>query len=323
MSLAEPTSRRALHLIGCAAVLSLAIVAIRQLSLTRVVAELAVARPAWIALALLCFTAILPLWALQWRVLAPAAPRPAVALMLGVVAMTSTVLNTAPLLVGEATGVYLLVSEAALSRAGAVSVLAMDQLFVGVAKLCVLAGAATVVSLPGWMARGAQGLGVGVALLVLVIAGGAWYARALTTSVLGRALPARLTRAALAAGTALAPVRSPARSGAAFTLALAKKLTEALAILCVQRAFGVALSPPTALLVLAAVNLATLLPLVPGNLGVYEAAVVLAYSYLGVAPERAVGIALVQHACYFVALALPGYWWLARRVTAGSSPAAT
>lgn len=285
--------------------------------------ELAVARPAWIALALLSFTAILPLWALQWRVLAPVVPRPAVARMLGVVAMTSTVLNTAPLLAGETAGIYFLVSEAALSRPAAVSVLAMDQLFVGIAKLCVLAGAAASVALPPWMARGALGLAVGVALLVLVITGAAWYARALTTSALGRALPPRLTRAAVAAGTALAPVRSPTRSGAAFALALAKKLAEALAILCVQRAFGVTLSPLSALLLLAAVNLSTLLPLVPGNVGVYEAAVVLAYAYLGVAPERALGIALVQHACYFVALALPGCWWLARRVTAGSSPAAT
>jgi uncharacterized membrane protein YbhN (UPF0104 family) len=173
------------------------------------------------------------------------------------------------------------------------------------------------------MARGAQGLAVAVVLLVLVVAAAAWHAGKLTMSAMGRALPPRVTRAVVAAGTALAPVRSPTRSGAALALALAKKLAEALAILSVQHAFGVALSPESALLVLAAVNLATLLPIVPGNLGIYEAAVVLAYSSLGVAPERALGIALVQHACYFAALALPGYWWLARRTTAGSSPAAT
>lgn len=322
MTLAAPATRRSVRLIAYGAVVALAVEAVRQLSLSRVVGELAVARPGWIALAVCCFATILPLWALQWRVLAPA-PRPSAATMLGVIAMTSTVLNTAPLLVGEAAGIYFLVSEAGLARPAAVSVLAMDQLFVGVAKLCVLAGAAASITLPTWMARGAQGLGAGVVLLVLVIAGAAWYARALTTSALGRALPPRVARAAIAAGIALAPVRSPVRSAAALGLALAKKLAEALAILCVQRAFGVGLTPQSALLVLAAVNLATLLPLVPGNLGVYEAAVVLAYSYLGVPAERALGIALVQHACYFVALAVPGYWWLARRVSAGSSPAAT
>jgi uncharacterized membrane protein YbhN (UPF0104 family) len=61
---------------------------------------------------------------------------------------------------------------------------------------------------------------------------------------------------------------------------------------------------------------------VPGNLGVYEAAVVVAYAWLGVPPERALGIALVQHACYFAALALPGYRWLARRVRDRSAAAA-
>jgi uncharacterized membrane protein YbhN (UPF0104 family) len=315
--------RTLLRVLAFTVVGALAVAAARRLSLARVAAELAVARPSWIALALLAFVAILPLWALQWRLLAPGSPRPSVPTMLGVVAMTSTVLNTAPLLVGEAAGIYFLVAEAGLSRAAALSVLAMDQLFVGVAKLCVLAAVAASVPLPSWMARGAQGLAIAVALLLFVVAAAAWHADRFAALAVGRALPARATRAFVAAGNALGPIRSLSRSSAALALALAKKLAEALAILCVQRAFGVALSPESALLVLAAVNLATLLPVVPGNLGVYEAAVVLAYSYFGVAPERALGIALVQHACFFAALALPGYRWLARRVTAGSSPAAT
>jgi uncharacterized membrane protein YbhN (UPF0104 family) len=128
-------------------------------------------------------------------------------------------------------------------------------------------------------------------------------------------VPFRAARLVASVGAALAPIRSPTRSAGALALALAKTLAEAAAILCVQRAFGVALAPESALVILAAINLATLLPLVPGNLGVYEAAVVLAYSHLGVPAERALGIAVVQHACCFVALALPGYRWLARAVS--------
>jgi uncharacterized membrane protein YbhN (UPF0104 family) len=60
-------------------------------------------------------------------------------------------------------------------------------------------------------------------------------------------------------------------------------------------------------------NLATLLPVVPGNVGVFEAAVVLALTRLGVEPELALGIAVVQHLCYFIALAVPGLVWAARR----------
>ena len=96
-----------------------------------------------------------------------------------------------------------------------------------------------------------------------------------------------------------------------------------LAILCVQRAFGVHLPLASGVLVLAALNLATLLPLVPGNLGVYEGAVVVTYAHLGLSAEQAVGIAVVQHAAYFAALALPGYGWLAARGASRTAPAAS
>ena len=61
-----------------------------------------------------------------------------VSIMLSVVSMTSTTLNTTPLLVGEATGVVLLVSRGGLDRPSALSVLAMDQFLVGLAKVAVL-----------------------------------------------------------------------------------------------------------------------------------------------------------------------------------------
>lgn len=314
-------ARWMMRVVALAVVTALLVIALRRLSFVRVLAELAVVQPVWIALALLCFVAILPLWALQWRMLASSTRVPRLRTMLGVVAMTSTVLNTAPMLVGEAAGVYFLIVEAGLARGAALSVLAMDQLFVGVAKVFVLATAATLVSLPFWMARGAQALVVAVALLSAGLVVVAWRAESLST-LAARWVPARVARLVVTVGTALAPVRSPARSAGALGLALAKKLAEVLAILCVQRAFGVELSLGSAVLVLAATNLATLLPVVPGNVGVYEAAVVLAYSRFGISAERALGIAVVQHACFFVALALPGYRWLTRSVATRAPEAA-
>ena len=314
-------ARWMMRVVALAVVMALLVIALRRLSIARVLSELAVVQPVWIALALLCFVAILPLWALQWRMLAGSTRVPRLRTMLGVVAMTSTVLNTAPMLVGEAAGVYFLIVEAGLARGAALSVLAMDQLFVGVAKVFVLATAATLVALPTWMARGAQGLVVAVALLSAGLVVVAWRAESLST-LAARWVPARVARLVLTVGTALAPVRSPGRSAGALGLALAKKLAEVLAILCVQRAFGVELSLGSAVLVLAATNLATLLPVVPGNVGVYEAAVVLAYSRFGISAERALGIAVVQHACFFVALALPGYRWLTRSVATRAPEAA-
>jgi uncharacterized membrane protein YbhN (UPF0104 family) len=242
--------------------------------------------------------------------------------MLGVVAMTSSVLNTTPLLVGEAAGIYFLVTCAALERAAALSVLAMDQLLVGIAKVLVLIAAASTNELPAWMERGRTALGLGVGVLLLGLVGAAWRAEAMSRLAAG-VLPARLTRLIATSGAALAPLRSPTRGGGALLLALAKKVAELAAIVCLQHAFGLALPLSSALLVLAALNLATLLPIVPGNVGIYEAAVVLAYSRFGVSAERALGIAVVQHACYFAALALPGYRWLAREAVSRRSAAAT
>jgi uncharacterized membrane protein YbhN (UPF0104 family) len=65
--------------------------------------------------------------------------------------------------------------------------------------------------------------------------------------------------------------------------------------------------------VLAVLPHATLLPVVPGNVGVYEAAGMLARALQGIPGEQALGIAVVQHLCYFLALAGPGLLWAGRQ----------
>jgi uncharacterized membrane protein YbhN (UPF0104 family) len=238
--------------------------------------------------------------------------------MLRVVATTSSVLNTVPMLAGEAAGIALLVSLAGLDRAAAVSVLAMDQLLVGVAKLGVLAAAALWAPLPGWMTRGVLALVAGVSFLGALLLVVAWGPRAVARR-LAPLLPIPVNHALVALRQALAPLRSPMRGGGALGLALLKKLVEMLAIVCVQRAFGLDLPFGSAVLALAALNLATLLPIVPGNVGVYEAAVVFAYTSLGVAAERAFAVALVQHLCYFLAFAGPGVLAIAGARWAGQA----
>ena len=317
------TSRLAGRIAGTAAALVLTavlVLAARRIDATRVITELRTVHAAWIVGALCGYVAILPLWALQWRILAPPTDRNTFSRMLGVVAMTSSTLNTMAFLVGEAAGVVLLVTQVGLTRPAALSVMAMDQLLVGIGKLTVLAAAARTLTLPGWMSAGVSALSIAVAALLGGCLLAAWRHASIAAQA-RRYLPARAARGLGRMGEALAPLRSPRRGGGALLLALAKKVVEVLAILCVQRAFGISLPLASGVLVLAALNLATLIPLVPGNLGVYEGAVVLTYTHLGLATEQAVGIAVVQHACYFVALALPGYVWLAGARVFRTSPA--
>jgi uncharacterized membrane protein YbhN (UPF0104 family) len=314
-----PRLRTAAHVAAILVLGTLLVAAIRRFDPARLTLVLAAAHPVWVALAVASYTAILPLWALQWCVLAPPTGEPRFTRMLGVVAMYSSVLNTTPLLVGEAAALMFLVARAGVSRAAALSMLAMDQLVLGIAKVIVLVLAAWLVALPLWMERGMRALSVAVAVLLVALLAVAWGDR--TVARVAARLPARGGRILHAVAGALAPLRSPWRGGSSLLLAFLKKLAEIVAILCIQRAFGVSLPFGSAVLVLAALNLATLVPIVPGNVGVYEAAIVVAYGHLGVDAERALGMALVQHACYFVALALPGYGWLARGARSRSAAA--
>ena len=305
------TAPRRGRLLGFLALAGLVAAAVQRMDVGRAVAQLGTVRVEWLLLAAISYAAILPLWALQWRLLAPRDSRQRSGDMLGVVALTSAVLNTTPMLVGEATAVVLLVARAGLDRASALSVLAMDQLLVGMAKLVVLALAALAAPLPDWMTRAVLGLCVALFALGSALLLASWR-HADVAGWTSRILPPRGARALGAFASSLEPLRSGSRGMPALALALLKKAAEVAAILCVQRAFGVHLPIAGAVLVLAMLNLATLLPVVPGNVGVFEAAVVLALGRMGVEPELALGIAVVQHLCYFAALGVPGLVWAAR-----------
>jgi uncharacterized membrane protein YbhN (UPF0104 family) len=284
--------RRIATVAGVVVLFALLIVAARRIEFNRVVAELRTIKASWLIAAILSYLSILPLWALQWRLLAPQTPRNNFRRMLGVIAMTSSTHNTTVFLVGEATGALLLTTQIGIGRSAAVSVIAMDQLIVGIAKLGVLTAAAMTLTLPSWMAHGVTTLAIGVALLLAISLVAAWKFDVIRH--------------------ALEPMRSLPRGGGALVLAFVKMLAEFLAIICVQHAFGVTLPYTSAILVLAALNLATLVPIIPGNLGVYEGVVAFIYTRLGIPTEQAVGMAVIQHLCFFVALALPGYAWLLR-----------
>jgi uncharacterized membrane protein YbhN (UPF0104 family) len=280
--------------------------AARRLDLARVLVELRSVRAGWLVLAVAAYAMVLPLWALQWRLIAPRVPNNRFREMLATVAMSASLHNTTLAFVGEGSAVLLLATRIGLDRTSAVSVLAMDQMIVGIAKVALLSTAAAMVTLPTWMARGAETLavvlGIVIALALVVLRN-----RERLHARLPERAGAMMTKAALA----VQPLRSPHITLSVLLLALAKNGMEIVALLCVQHAFGVQLPLASAVLALAALNLATIIPVVPGNVAVFEGAIILAYAHFGVNAERALGMALVQHACYFVALALPGYRWLA------------
>lgn len=289
-------------------------VVLRNLPWQRALGHVRTVSAPWLAAAVAANLLILPLWAAEWRLLVPTALRVGYARMFEVVSVTAAVLNTIPWFAGEATAVGLLIGRAGLSRGAAMSVLAMDQLLVAWAKLAVLGAAAAYAPLPVWLRAGLLSLSAGFALLLALLLplSRLW----LRLQEWARARPSSLRQAVAAVaawGAHLEALREGRRLWRVALLALAKKGAELLAIVAVQLAFGMQPSPAVAALVLAALAVTTLVPVAPANLGVYEATVFAAYRYVGVPPDAALGLAVVQHLCFLLPSVAAGYVLLTRR----------
>jgi uncharacterized membrane protein YbhN (UPF0104 family) len=300
-------SRRRLLLVWIALTVVL-VVTIRDLPWRGALEQARQVQLPWLATAIAANSLIIPLWALEWRLLVPITFRVAYDRMFEVVSVTAAVLNSVPFFAGEASGVALLITRAGLPRGAALSVLALDQLLVGFAKLAVIAAAAAFVPLPGWFRAGILSLVAGVLLLLGVLVPLAHRWSSLRDRV--RAQPSKLRNLAaraIAWGAHLEALRDVGRVWRLASLALAKKGAELAGILAIQMAFGLEPSVAGALLVLAALAITTLLPVLPANLGVYEATAFAAYRFLGVPAESAMGMAIVQHLAFLLPALATGY----------------
>jgi uncharacterized protein (TIRG00374 family) len=93
---------------------------------------------------------------------------------------------------------------------------------------------------------------------------------------------------------------------AGLLLALIMMALQAAGIWAAQKSLGLDLPFWTTILVMAALNLATILPLTPGNFGVYEATAFLIYKFSGLSPEMALSLALLQHIFFLLPMAGTG-----------------
>jgi len=280
-------------------------------------------RVPWLALAVVLNATILVFWAALWRAVLPAGESVRYAQMFEINAIASALMNTVPFLVGHAAAVVMLVKRAKVTRAGALSVLALDQLGEGVAKAVVLLVVALSAPIPVWMRAGVALVTCGVAALLCALVLAARMHRpgksrrqpsepTPTPDGVSRIL-ARARAFVVRWAQGLDALRSWRRASSALSYALATKAADALAIVAVQRSFGLTISFGGTMLVLAAMLLATMIPVAPGNVGTYEGSVFLAYRFLGVPPDQALGLALVQHVCFMIPAVGIGYAMLSRR----------
>jgi uncharacterized membrane protein YbhN (UPF0104 family) len=193
----------------------------------------------------------------------------------------------------------------------ALSLLVLDQLCVGVAKITVLLvamaslGAVSSGALPSWLRTGLLALVIPVVLLLFA------------TVVAPRGLAPWLSRlpvigARVHTWIEIVAAVPPRRVLAALGCALLVKGCEAGGIAAVQLAFDVPVTVHTVALALAATAVATLIPVMPANLGSYEGSLYVALTLAGISPTLALTVALAQHATQLMAAIVPGVlvaWW--------------
>jgi len=277
------------------------------LSWAEVMAAALQADPLWLFAALLVNLINTPLWALCWRCLIGSRSVIAMLDLTRVLAVVAAAIQAFSILGGGATAFVLITGRLGLSRPAAGSLLIMEGLTTGLVK-AMLVGAAFAIAPGMGLLRGVgasllAGMAVGLVGLILVSRSRAQLYR-LAARIGGRA---RVWIERVGDWTShLDAVRSPARLGGAVAFMLTRRLTEGFAGWCVAMACGISVGPEIMLLIIASIAIVTLIPSPPGNLGIYELAVVAAYQWVGVSPEVALAAALLQHALFLLAVLVPG-----------------
>jgi len=272
--------------------------------------------PLWLFLGIAGHFLIFIFWAKQWTIFLPGKAFVTFKEMFEINALMSTAMNTLPFPGGHAFGVFLLAKKEGVGHSAALSVMSLDQLTEGIAKLTVLLIASWFTPLPPLIKKGILGLIVVILIFTSILLYFAFrfhdYKKIRTDS--NKTLKQRTIDFVSRWGQQLEGLRNIQTFCYGVILAYGMKLGEASAIWSIQKGFGVDLPIWSILLILAALNLTTIIPLTPGNLGVYEATVFFIYQHLGIEPEQAIALALTQHLCFLLPLAGTGYVYILTKI---------
>ena len=268
--------------------------------------------PLWLFLSIAGHFLIFIFWAKQWIIFLPRKVFVTFKEMFEINALMSTAMNTLPFPGVHALGVFLLAKKEGVGHSAALSVMSLDQLTEGIAKLTVLLIVSWLTPLPPLIKKGILGLIVVILIFTSILLYFAFrfhdYKKIRTNS--NKTLKERAIDFVSRWGQQLEGLRNIQTFCYGVILAYGMKLGEASAIWSIQKGFGVDLPIWSILLILAALNLTTIIPLAPGNFGVYEATVFFIYQHLGIEPEQAIALALTQHLCFLLPLAGTGYVYI-------------
>ena len=271
--------------------------------------EIENASAGWLVAAFLFNLSILLVWTSLWSVLIPKAMFVSFPNLFQANSFMSTSCNSLPFPGGHAVGLVLFARLAQIQHSVALSVLALDQMMEGIVKVVVLILAASFSPLPEQMEQGIQVFIVLIFLFIAIM----FYAAYKIPKV--KNLDEKFSFSPLFkfkkfvsqwAGH-LEILRDYRVFSSGLFLTLVMMVLQALGIWATQMSLGQELPFWTTILVMAALNLATIFPITPGNFGVYEATAFLIYKFSGLSPEMALSLAFLQHICFLVPMAGTGW----------------
>ena len=302
-------SRRAPYIVGWVVLTGLVIATARRVDWTLALSATLEAKPLPLIIAVLLNAMILVFATAQWLLFLPEGVSVAKSKMFEIMAVTSTVSNSGPVGGGAAVGLHLLATHGGVGHSVGLSVLLLDQLVEGLAKMVIvlLAIAAVPIGLEYRTVGATIILGIPILMLALTVTA---HRRRVLASISERTTGfwGWILRTLNRVADNLEALRQPKKLSVTVVLALLQKLVEALAIASVLMSFGISTPWWGVLAVLVAVNLSTVVSVTPANLGVYEGAAFLVYRALGVGSDTAVALAIVQHVVYLIPLA--GIGWI-------------
>lgn len=220
--------------------------------------------------------------------------------------------NLLPLKVGEFFRASFVAKKWSLPYARVLTTVGLERLFPGFTLILLLFLTTLELKIPSWILTGAYVLGavlLGVlAMLVLV------WVRKPDLAKWEKRHPAiyRTVEFFHHIGEASQPLRSPTSFLWMTFLALVGWAIQVGMLHLVEMAFGVEVSWVGSLFVLVAINFAISLPSAPGNLGTFELAAVLAYTWLGLDKATALGIGFYFHFLQVIPVTLVGLFYYFR-----------
>jgi len=271
--------------------------------------EIENANSGWLVIAFLFNLSILLVWTSLWSVLIPRNISVSFSKLFQANSFMSTSCNTLPFPGGHAVGLILLARLAKIKHSVALSILALDQMMEGIVKVVVLILAARFSPLPGQMQQAVQIFIILIVAFTMIMFFAAYKIPEVKNreEEISSSFFLRFKDFVSQWAGHLEILKDYRIFCAGLVFALVMMALQALGIWATQQSLGHELPFWTIILVMAALNLATIFPLTPGNFGVYEATAFLIYKFSGLSPETALSLAFLQHICFLVPMAGTGW----------------